>query len=364
MTQVTLVQVKLTTAGIESFSYGIFFLLTASSIVLTVYRHRRIRASLRGDLPAIWKQPMNYGTFGLAILVTTHWILNFFRLFQAFVIVDDGKAPGIFFANLRETSVVIKTAVLFSILILSDALIIYRVWVIWSYSFYVIIFPVLTLIGLTGRFFISERSPEIFTASPVCGIGLPVQLAHFPPALTIFANDAGRWITSDCVLPLRYDRAHYNSTNLYCTSVIGYKIWSIERFSRGLSCGARSLLSILGTFIESAAIYTVWTIFVFVTYLSGSNMQFFGQDIWPYIAGISFMSINVRVSLGWAAASQKGTFGALNMNDTIGRREPPYDRFAMQPVAVTITQATIEAAEFMDTEDESYNSQKRQSTGV
>ncbi|KAF5347641.1 hypothetical protein D9757_013353 [Collybiopsis confluens] len=339
MTQVTLVRVKLVTAGIASFSYGIFFILTGSSIVLTVYRHRRIRASLRGDLPAIWKQPMNYGTFGLAILVTAHWILNFLLLFRAFLIVDDGKAPGNFFANLRETSSIVKTAILFSTLILSDALIIYRVWVIWSYSFYVIIFPVLTLVGLT-----------------VCGIGLPVQLAHFPPALTIFSSDAGRWITSDCVFTL--------CTNLYCTSVIGYKIWSIDRFSRGLSHDARSLLFILGTFIESAAIYTAWTIFVFVTYLSGSNVQFFGQDIWPYIAGISFMLINVRVSLGWAAASQKETFGALDMADavaSISRREPPYDNgFAMQPVAVTITQARNEAMDFMDTE-ESYNSRKRQS---
>ncbi|KIK67734.1 hypothetical protein GYMLUDRAFT_36485 [Collybiopsis luxurians FD-317 M1] len=329
MPQISLVRTNLATAGIESFLYGIFFVLTASSITLALYRQKRLRANR--NLPqsryALWKQPMSYGTFGLATTVTAHWILSFFRLFQAFVFVNGGKSPEDFYSDLRATSLVVKTAFLFASLILCDTLIIYRLWIVWSHNYYVIIFPVMTLTGLL-----------------VCGIGLPVQLASFAPNLTIFANQAGRWITSDCVFTL--------CTNLYSTSMIGYRIWSINRVTLGMSYGAKNLMSILGIFVESAAIYTAWTIFVFVTYLSGSNIQFLGSDVWPHAAGISFMLINVRVSLGWAATAQRNTFAALNVADTIatiaGSGEPVFENrsgFAMRPVAVNISQATEVMAE-------------------
>ncbi|KAF5350367.1 hypothetical protein D9757_011378 [Collybiopsis confluens] len=323
MPQVSLVRTNLATVGIESFLFGIFFVLTASSIILTIYRQKRMHGnrSLPQSTLALWKQPMSYGTVILAFTVTTHWTLTIFRLFQAFVLVDDGKNAEQFYGDLRATSLVVKTAFLFSSLITSDALIIYRLWIVWSYNMHVIIFPVFTLIGLT-----------------VCGIGLPVQLASFSPDLDIFARQAGQWITSDCAFTL--------CTNLYSTIMIGYKIWRINRVTLGMSYGARNLLSIMGIFVESAAIYTAWTIFVFVTYLSGSNLQFLGSDIWPYAAGISFMLINVRVSLGWAATSRQKTFAALNVAETLATmtgEEPVFDhrnRFPMRPVAVNITQAT------------------------
>ncbi|KAJ4469881.1 hypothetical protein J3R30DRAFT_3303297 [Lentinula aciculospora] len=311
MHQISLVRTNLTTVGIESALYGIFFVLTASSITLTLYRVNRLRgSSAKGRRPlqgavhhSLWRQPMSYGTFGLAITVTAHWVLTFFRLFQAFVLVDGGNSAEEFYGDLRTISLVIKTVFLFASLILCDSLIIYRLWIVWNHNYYVIIFPIFTLIGLT-----------------VCGIGLPVQLASFTPDLTIFANQAGRWILSDCIFTL-------------C----------------GMSYGAKNLMSILGIFVESAAIYTAWTIFVFVTYLSGSNIQFLGSDIWPYSAGIAFMLINVRVSLGWAATAQQSTFAALNMADTIAtitggdvvfENRSHATGYPMRPVAVNISQAT------------------------
>jgi hypothetical protein len=66
---------------------------------------------------------------------------------------------------------------------------------------------------------------------------------------------------------------------------------------------------ILATIVESAAIYTTWTIFFFATYQARSNVQYPAVDMWPQMSGIAFMLINVRVGLGWAMNGGSGVSG-------------------------------------------------------
>ncbi|KAJ4469303.1 hypothetical protein J3R30DRAFT_3409777 [Lentinula aciculospora] len=78
---------------------------------------------------------------------------------------------------------------------------------------------------------------------------------------------------------------------------IGLICWTLIRhdrmnYSHGLST---NILKVLAIFVESATIYTAWTIFFFISYLLKADIQFFAIDVFPSIAGISFMLINVRV---------------------------------------------------------------------
>ncbi|KAH7904996.1 hypothetical protein BJ138DRAFT_1165566 [Hygrophoropsis aurantiaca] len=248
----------------------------------------------------------------LFVTVTAHWILTVTRLFQAFVLYNDGSAPLSFYGDLSQLTKIVKTGFLAASLIVGDAMIIYRLWVIWNHSVWVIIFPSCTLLGLA-----------------VCCIGITYQFTKYTPGENVFLSQAGRWITSNCVFTI--------CTNVYSTAMIAWKVWNTNRSARRF--GGGSLLPILATFVESAALYTSWTIFFFASYQSHSNIQYPAVDIWCTASGISFMLINVRVGLGWAQqAHQNSSSGAhgpviSQQSGDEGRTESLF----MRPLAVNIT---------------------------
>ncbi|KIJ41951.1 hypothetical protein M422DRAFT_254974 [Sphaerobolus stellatus SS14] len=95
----------------------------------------------------------------------------------------------------------------------------------------------------------------------------------------------------------------------------------------------------MGGIIESAAIYTTWTIFYFAAYCTESNIQFLVIDSWPAISGISAMFINVRVGLGWAA--KLASTNPSSVNSQRGRENGRLDgAYKMRPLTVNITRVT------------------------
>ncbi|KAF8993888.1 hypothetical protein BDQ17DRAFT_1392511 [Cyathus striatus] len=293
-----LVSVNLATVCIESFLYGIFVVLFVASLYIHVYRS------------GLSQQKAASTSFPLGL--SPHWICTFIRLFQAFITYNGGKTPLLFYADLSQLTEIVKTGFLVASIILGDAMIIYRLWVVWNYNKYVIIFPICTLLGLT-----------------VCGIGITYQFTQYTPGEDVFRTDAGRWVTSDFL--------------------IAWRIYSVDKASKKV--GAQNLTSVLAIVVESAAIYTSWTIFFFATYQSKSNLQFTAADGWSAMSGIAFMLINVRVGLGWARrATENSTSGGAYSTSAIaiaspveqgraigsGNRRESYS-YLMRPVTVNIT---------------------------
>ncbi|KAJ7579079.1 hypothetical protein C8J56DRAFT_1110143 [Mycena floridula] len=321
MAPVSLLSANLSTVAIESMLYGVFLLLTVASLTLTARRHSQTMVRVPRPLEPGLKQhllflasPMSMGTIGLFMFITAHWIITIFRLFDAFVNVNGGAAPVEYYVDLSETTEVVKTGFLGATLILSDSMIIYRLWIVWAHNHLVIIFPVLTLLGLTS--------------TEACAFGVTYQFSQYTPGENVFSSDAGRWITSDCVFTL--------ANNLYSTIMIAWRIWSTNKTASGAIATGNSLKSVLAMFIESAVVYTTWTIFFFACYQSGSNLQFVSVDCWAVMAGISFMMINVRVGLGWAQKSHMtsdrgASFSGARLQDSGGYR--------LRPLAVNIAQS-------------------------
>ncbi|KAJ4476519.1 hypothetical protein C8R41DRAFT_887287 [Lentinula lateritia] len=329
MVQVPLVSVNLSTVAIESFCYGIFFILTISATSLSLYKFRG-NGPAGGNRSLFW-QPMTYGTIGLFITITAHWICTIIRLFEAFVTFDQGSNPLAFYGDLSRITEVVKTGFLMASLILGDTMIIYRLWIVWNYSIYVIVFPLFSLLGLT-----------------VCGVGITYQFTQYVPGMDVFESEAGRWITSDCVFTL--------CTNLYSTSMISWKIWNVNHHAVVMRYSSQSLMSILGIVVESAAVYTAWTTFFFASYQSHSNLQFVAVDVWPCSAGIAFMLINVRVGLGWAQKANQDSFKSYNtssrpFNSRGEIQQSGRDAFPMHPLAVSITQAIEFGRDTTDNEE-------------
>lgn len=187
---IPLVSANLATAIIESFLYGIFFILATTSLYLLVSRRQKpISRMGRGDR-SIFLTPMFLASICLFILITAvsvsaailiehlrnidvrdsqHWAFTATRLFQAFVNYNGGTMPLAFYADLSQITEVVKTGFLMACLIICDAMIvsglalylvifpqqwsfkIYRLWIIWNHRTLVIIFPICTLLGLVGQ---------------------------------------------------------------------------------------------------------------------------------------------------------------------------------------------------------------------
>ncbi|KAJ7325471.1 hypothetical protein DFH08DRAFT_941244 [Mycena albidolilacea] len=295
---IPLVPVSLATVALESCFYGVFLVLAVTSIALILSRDARSKR-----IGTIYLSPIFIGAIALFVTITTHWVLTVDRSFLAFIYFADGTFPLGFYGDLSQITEVVKTGFLMATLSIGDALIIHRLWIVWGRNKYVIIFPLCTLTGLT-----------------VCGAGITYQFTQYKPGQNVFLSQAGRWITSDAVFTL--------CTNLYSTVFISWRIWNQSRAIQPYS-GGQSLKSVLSIIIESAALYSSWSLFFFASYQSRSNLQFIAVDCWPAMSGISCMLIHVRVGLGWAHKEEKSFIGGSS-TVTSGQR---------QPFAVNITRA-------------------------
>ncbi|KAH9934651.1 uncharacterized protein B0H18DRAFT_869432 [Fomitopsis serialis] len=269
----SLVTTNLATVCVESALTGVFWVLYALSTFLLVQRARDRAAQTTSSARSIYKTPMFIASHIIAATVTAHWSITVYRLFYAFVIFMGGTEPLIVYANIAEPSEIAKTALFVATVLASDAMIIFRLYIIWGYNKWIVIFPIMTWFGLI-----------------VCGVGLCWRFSLYRLGEDAYHDDIGRWITSDCVMTF--------VTNLYCTVCIAWRIWRTR--IRSKSFGGGNLMGVLAIVIESALIHTCWNLFFLLEFQLQSVVQFTAIDVWSPVCGITFMLINFRVALGWA----------------------------------------------------------------
>ncbi|KAF9064241.1 hypothetical protein BDP27DRAFT_1426089 [Rhodocollybia butyracea] len=150
MSQVPFLSTFLADVPIESFAYGIFFVLSIASSIFILMRHspmgntpNRIRCN---SWLTFFRSPMVLGSIGIFASVTAHWIITFIRLFEAFVTRLDNPQP--YLAALAQPTYIVKTGFLCASLLIADVLVIYRLWIIIDKQLYIVLFPMSTCFGL------------------------------------------------------------------------------------------------------------------------------------------------------------------------------------------------------------------------
>lgn len=307
MAVVSLLSANVATLCIESLLYGVFLVLSVASMYMLVQRSRASTNVPWHAKSTLFITPMSVAAVLLFMTNTAHWIIGVYRAFRAFIYFEGGQQPFAYFNDMRQPTEVSQTALLMVSLIIGDSVLVYRLWIIWAFNNRsIVIFPACTLLGLT-----------------TCAIGVIYQLARPNAKNDIFDSATGRWITSNCVFTL--------CTNVYSTAFIGWRILRTNREAQRI--GGSNLMGILGILVESAALYTAWTIFFFVTYHVQSNLQYTCSDTYCAIAGITFMLINVRVGMGSATrTTQPGSAIAVEAG-----REGGEQAFRMEHLSVNIT---------------------------
>ncbi|KAH9924760.1 uncharacterized protein B0H18DRAFT_1104912 [Fomitopsis serialis] len=299
---VTLISANLVTVGIESLLYGIVLLLSFTFFYLHLSHVSGSSPSYGGSRLSRVLTPIFITSVFIFLTCTAHWVLTITRLFQAFVIFEGGQAPLLFYANLSESTEVAKTAFLIGTLIAADIMIAYRLWIIWGRNWYVVIVPVMTILGLC-----------------VSGIGIVYTLSRLKGGDTIFLSDVAHWITADYATTF--------ITNIY-SSGLEYE-QTYRQFIR-----RRELMRVLATIIESASFYTSTSSFL-RNLRVGLQPAVHFVDTLCQVAGTAFMMINVRVGLGWAV---KGNNSVSQASSTgLQSRRNVDQSYVMRPVAVDIS---------------------------
>ncbi|KAL6300900.1 hypothetical protein BKA93DRAFT_502418 [Sparassis latifolia] len=308
-----LVSANLAAFCVETLLYGIFIVLFVASVYLQVRRQQqhaeasdRVATAMCRFRQRMCATPMFMPGICLGITVTAHWTLTVTRLFQAFVGIDGGNQPFLFSADLGQTTNVVKTAFLFASCMIGDATSIYRTWVIWNRMLSAVIFPLCSFIGVV-----------------VGGIGITCQFGIYKFAKDVYMAEIGRWVLSHCILT--------SFTNIYCSCMIAYKIWSTNRSVRAYT-GGRTMGALI-IFVESAALYTIWSLFFFISFESRSNLQLIVINAWTPVTGITYtlIIVCVAVRLVYKAPSYSQSLD-LHLSP------PNNEQDTMRPVAADISQ--------------------------
>ncbi|OJT07584.1 hypothetical protein TRAPUB_1554 [Trametes pubescens] len=274
---VSLLFASVVAACLESTFYGIFLVL--SLVVLSFWIRRHASESPRPRWGAlIWdlrRSPLVIVNLFLVVIVSAHWVVGIRRLLEAVVDQGDTAKATAYYADLRQPTDVIRSALMFVGMLVGDVTITYRVWLVWGRDYRAIIFPTVTVLGLAATV-----------------IGLMYRMLAATPNESIFAVEFNRWVISFCVATL--------IDTTYGTSMIVYRLWTTNRARKKhdlVTAGDESpILEAMTIFVESAALYSAWTAWYIVLYALHSPLQVVNSNCNPTITGISILLITVRVN--------------------------------------------------------------------
>ncbi|KAJ7143954.1 hypothetical protein C8R44DRAFT_864959 [Mycena epipterygia] len=259
---------------------GIFLCGVYTVLFLTVMYlfHRRHR--IPGRKPARWvllglvlqfvtiTAVRNYFRhFGAGIYresVLQHCIDTIYRTCFSFLRLGGGPAADAFDIHLSTPSVVLKSMLFVICTLVTDLLVIHRVYVVFSYRHSVIMLPLTFLVG-----------------QAVCDGGVVYHLVKSYPGNHLRSLLNG-WMTTAFVLSIIITRA-------------------LNRVSERISGGMR-ITSVLAILVESTMLQTATTIAILVSFHLGSIGQYIILIIAPAVFGISTVLIHVRIGLGWVHA--------------------------------------------------------------
>jgi hypothetical protein len=137
MAGVSILAANIAALYIESFLYGIFFILSLTSIYLILKYDGDKDPTISLRPISILQKPILLGTIILFLIITTvgisvtsisncslepgqHWILTFVRFFQGFIYFRGGSAPKVFFNSDIETTEIVQIGFFLAGLIVSD----------------------------------------------------------------------------------------------------------------------------------------------------------------------------------------------------------------------------------------------------
>lgn len=257
----------------------------------------------------------------LAFLVTTRTIAVIVRAILP--VVDETYT----IRNVWTWDTVFVDALWMTSLLVSDAFICYRTYIVWNRNIYTQIVPILILCGNIAVMVLRlriEGNSELGSTNPV-----------------LYFIDLGNMTMIFAALTL--------ALNLLNTGMIAYRIWTVRKSSQTSRTVKTDALTNMATLlVESAAIYTAVLVTDIIFLSLGNFLLLVFTDIQTPIIGIVFSNIIISVTQGSAfgASSTSGDNGTsgdrrLTWPKATGRVPFTPTEIAMQTMITTHTDPTV-----------------------
>ncbi|KAF7790971.1 hypothetical protein EIP86_001930 [Pleurotus ostreatoroseus] len=208
------------------------------------------------------------------LLCTLHLIVDIVRIMAAFTgHMNVPNAPATYYGNVNSPLDVTKTAVYCTVTLISDALIVYRLFAVWNQNYYVAVIPAMAFIADIGTSaWFTWSLHQVKPGDDVLVANVTVRAKYFYSVTLIL--------------------------NVICTFGISYKIWIIQRGVSGYAVSsATRLRRIITVIVESAAIYSAWLIALIITSEVGESALFILLNSISPIIGMVFSAVIIRVSI-------------------------------------------------------------------
>ncbi|KAJ7146867.1 hypothetical protein C8R44DRAFT_864586 [Mycena epipterygia] len=247
------------------------------------------------------KRPSLFVFVALVLLflsITAHWINGIYVVYIAFIRLGGGIPAELFYLGLSSPTSLAHISLVEIATFITDALVIHRLYIVWSCQIRVIIIPVIFQLAqvVSGIHTIYDFSRE---------------------TLFTFYALSNPWVTTSLVSSL--------VISAYSNGMIIYKIWgmarSVQRITGKPNSGQR-LMAVLAVILESSVLQTTMSVCILVSFQIGLLVQSVFTALQPVVFGLSVLLIHARVGLGWAQESYRAnstslpTAISLNINVT------------------------------------------------
>ncbi|KZO99442.1 hypothetical protein CALVIDRAFT_561301 [Calocera viscosa TUFC12733] len=261
-----------------SFFYGIFFTL----FCLAVYVLANPQNGRRMNIPFL----ISTGLF--FCLITLYFIVRWMRAYVAFITFSREEASGAiaFLSEVSEWHVAVSTSLWAVTGALADLMLIYRLWLVWDRSYYVVILPLIMCLG-----------------SLVTVFAVVYEVSH-AELTTTYATAITNWAYAFLSLGL--------AQNFIVTGLIVLKIWRINMGVRGHTSTVSSLWPVMAVLLESGSLYSGCVMITLITYVTQNNGSAVMTDLIVPVIGITFMLIIVRVGLGFSKSRSNAMTSGQN----------------------------------------------------
>ncbi|KAJ7750808.1 hypothetical protein B0H16DRAFT_1549167 [Mycena metata] len=250
---------------VEGVLYGIFVVLSIITFYHLLWTRRHSKLNV----------PMVGAAVVMSILATCQLIVDTDNIFKAFI---DLERPARLFFLIDATQQIFaaKHAIYFTQMIVGDAIVIYRAYVVWGGAIWVVVVPILCSIG-SGI----SAYQTIWATRHVASISIIAE---------------AKWGYAIFSLSL--------AANVIATSLIAYRIWQSERQIRHLvgsrstrSSGSRSLTSVIRIIVETGAINAGYLLaYTFVLKSESHGLEIMASISTPLI-GILFSMVIIRATI-------------------------------------------------------------------
>ncbi|KAF8991667.1 hypothetical protein BDQ17DRAFT_1370452 [Cyathus striatus] len=249
---------------VEGCLYGAFMVLFFISFHTLVKRKKRSKLS-----PA-----MIVAAVTMAVLATCQIIVDTVNIFWAFIPLTREERI-IFLTDVTHPIFAAKHAIYFTMMLVGDAIVTHRAYVVWDRNYWVIIVPAICSLG-----------------SAVCAYQTIFAVRHI--ATTTIAAQAS-WGIALFSLSL--------AANSISTSLISYKIWTHDKktrrvFFHGTTVyGGQNLMPVVRVIAESGAVNAAYLLAYLVVLVKGTHALEIMAGISTPLIGILFGTVIIRATM-------------------------------------------------------------------